>query len=330
MFLFNKAMLAKQVWRLHSEPNSLVSQCLKAKYYPNTDIFHSLRGRQSSYAWQSIHQAIELVHKGSCWKIGDGQSVNIWEDNWLVYQNGHKIITPQAGHNNITTVNDLMLLQPNKCWNHDLIDQVFLPFEGTLIKQIPLLMEPVEDQLMWPHSKQGTYTVKPGYNLLKQWKEAEGPGSADGNSNNERWKKLWALHTIPRHKVFLWRVIQGAIPVKSQLNLRGVQCNILCPRCLEKEETIDHAFMKCHFASRVWFGSKLGVNFNNIHTSFIEWLTHAINFLNEDDISYVAAITYSLWFARNQQVFDLRCMEDEHVINRANLSIQEYQSALAN
>jgi hypothetical protein len=93
---------------------------------------------------------------------------------------------------------------------------------------------------------------------------------------------------------------------------------------------MDHVFMKCHFASRVWFGSKLGVNFNNIHTSFIEWLTHAINFLNEDDISYVAAITYSLWFARNQQVFDLRCMEDEHVINRANLSIQEYQSALAN
>jgi hypothetical protein len=87
--------------------------------------------------------------------------------------------------------------------------------------------------------------------------------------------------------------------------------------------------MKCHFASRVWFGSKLGVNFNNIHTSFIEWLTHAINSLNEDDISYVAAITYSLWFARNQQVFDLRCMEDEHVINRANLSIQEYQSTLA-
>jgi hypothetical protein len=222
MFLFNKAMLAKQVWRLHSDPNSLVGQCLKAKYYPTTNIFHALQGRQSSYAWQSIHQAIELIHKGSCWKIRDGQTVNIWEDNWLVYQNGFKIITPQAGHNNITRVNDIMLFQPNKCWNHDFIDRVFLPFEGTLIKQIPLIMEPVEDQLMWPHFKQGTYTVKSGYNLLNQWKEAEGPGSANGNSDNDLWKKLWTLHTIPRHKVFLWRVLQGAIPVKSKLNFRGV------------------------------------------------------------------------------------------------------------
>jgi hypothetical protein len=95
MFLFNKAMLAKQVWRLHSAPNSLVSQCLKAKYYPNTDIFHSLQGRQSSYAWQSIHQAIELVHKGSCWKIGDGQSVNIWEDNWLTLEGDSGCYTGQ-------------------------------------------------------------------------------------------------------------------------------------------------------------------------------------------------------------------------------------------
>jgi hypothetical protein len=328
MFLFNKAMLAKQVWRLHSDPNSLVGQCFSAKYYPNTNIFQSIQGRQSSYAWQSIHQAIELIHKGSCWKIGNGHSVNIWEDNWLVYQNGYKIITPQAGHNNITKVKDIMTFQPNKCWNHDLIDQIFLPFEGTLIKQIPLIMEPIDDQLMWPHSKQGTYTVKSGYNLLNQWKEAERPGSANGNAHNELWKKLWTLHTVPRHKVFLWRVLQGAIPVRSMLNIKGVQCNILCPRCLEKEETIDHAFMKCQFASRIWFGSKLGVNFNNNQIGFIEWLTHAINNLNKEDISYVAAIAYSIWFARNQQVFNLTCIDDDHVINCVNLSIQDYTSAL--
>lgn len=31
---FNLAMLAKQIWRLHTNPNSLLAQCYQAKYHP--------------------------------------------------------------------------------------------------------------------------------------------------------------------------------------------------------------------------------------------------------------------------------------------------------
>jgi hypothetical protein len=94
MHLFNRAMLAKQVWRLQTNPNSLLGQCLKAKYYPNSDILHAPHRRNSSYAWQSIYQAIDTIKKGSCWKVGNGQSINIWEDNWVIGHNGYKIFTP--------------------------------------------------------------------------------------------------------------------------------------------------------------------------------------------------------------------------------------------
>jgi hypothetical protein len=63
MHLFNKAMLAKQVWRLQTDPNSLLGKCLKARYYPNSDILHAHQGRGSSYAWQSMFQAIDLIKK---------------------------------------------------------------------------------------------------------------------------------------------------------------------------------------------------------------------------------------------------------------------------
>jgi hypothetical protein len=115
------------------------------------------------------------------------------------------------------------------------------------------------DQLMWPHSKEGNYTVKSGYNILKHWQESTSPNSSSSNNQNNIWKKLWNLHTIPKHKMLLWRIIQQAIPVRSNLNKRGVPCNILCPRCLLKEETIEHVFMHCQHASKIWFCSKLGI-----------------------------------------------------------------------
>jgi hypothetical protein len=51
---FNLAMLAKQVWRFHTQPNSLLSRCYKAKYFPTTDILKAHMGYNVSYAWRSI------------------------------------------------------------------------------------------------------------------------------------------------------------------------------------------------------------------------------------------------------------------------------------
>ena len=51
---FNLAMLAKQGWRLISNPNSLVAQIFKARYYSHGDVFHAKLGSSPSYTWRSI------------------------------------------------------------------------------------------------------------------------------------------------------------------------------------------------------------------------------------------------------------------------------------
>jgi hypothetical protein len=324
MHLFNKALLAKQVWRLQTDPTSLLGLSLKAKYYPNSDILHAQQGRNSSYAWQSIYQAINTIRKGSCWKVGNGQNINIWEDNWVAWQNGYKVLTPKNNLSTIQTVNDLILNNPDKAWNTNLIDQHFFHSEGNLIKQTPLIKEPVEDQLMWPHTIDGHYSVKTGYHLLKTWQDSGSPSSANSNNQKNHWKTLWSLNTIPRHKVLLWRIIQNTIPVKVALSKRGIACNTLCPRCLQKEETLDHVFMHCVHASKIWFGSKLSIKFDQTHDSFSEWIIYAINSLKEEDINYIAAITYGIWFARNQHHFNQQNIEDKIIIRKAHASIQDY------
>jgi hypothetical protein len=327
MHLFNKALLAKQVWRLQTNPDSLLGQCLKAKYYPNSAILHAPIHRNASYAWQSIYQAINIIKKGSCWKVGNGYSINIWDDNWVLWQNGYRILSTHNDQLNINRVSDIISESPTKSWDARIIDQNFLPFESSLIKQTPLIMEQNEDQLMWPHSKDGDYSVKSGYNLLCQWHNDSLPGSAHNNNQDKTWKKLWSLNTILRHKVLLWRIIQNDVPVRSELSKRGVPCTILCPRCLLKEETLDHTFMKCQYVAKIWFGSKLGISFDQSHFNISDWFIYALNNFKEEDLMYMAAITYGIWFVRNLKIFEDTDMVEDQVINNAAKSIQEYQLA---
>ena len=73
----NLAMLAKQGWRLISNPNSLVAQIYKARYYPHGDIFRAKLGSSPSDAWRSILNWLEVVKRGTRWRVGNGNRIHI-------------------------------------------------------------------------------------------------------------------------------------------------------------------------------------------------------------------------------------------------------------
>ncbi|XP_028079980.1 uncharacterized protein LOC114281631 [Camellia sinensis] len=58
---FNKAMLAKQGWRLLKFPNSLLASLLRAKYYLHADFLSSSIGSNPSFTWCSIFDAKPLL-----------------------------------------------------------------------------------------------------------------------------------------------------------------------------------------------------------------------------------------------------------------------------
>lgn len=45
---FNMVLLAKQLWRLITQPNLMMSKVLKAKYYPSGGILNAVEKNQSS------------------------------------------------------------------------------------------------------------------------------------------------------------------------------------------------------------------------------------------------------------------------------------------
>ena len=52
--LFNLALLARQVWRLLQEPESLSARVLRARYYPQGSILEATIGAQPSQVWCSL------------------------------------------------------------------------------------------------------------------------------------------------------------------------------------------------------------------------------------------------------------------------------------
>ena len=63
--MFNNALLAKQVWRLFHQKDSLVYKVFQAKKFPGGSIFDAVIPSRCSHAWHSILQARDVILKGA-------------------------------------------------------------------------------------------------------------------------------------------------------------------------------------------------------------------------------------------------------------------------
>ncbi|XP_059437076.1 uncharacterized protein LOC132170205 [Corylus avellana] len=93
---FNKALLAKQIWRLWKYPDSLIAKIMKAKYYPECSVLDAPCGKKPSFAWRSIQNSSDLVNEGLIWRVGNGQSIRIWQDKWVKSQLHIECSLPQV------------------------------------------------------------------------------------------------------------------------------------------------------------------------------------------------------------------------------------------
>jgi hypothetical protein len=81
---FNLALLGKQGWRILTTPNTLIAKLYKAKYFPNGEFLESSLGHNPSFVWRSICNSKFILRAGCRWRIGNGNNIPLWNENWLV------------------------------------------------------------------------------------------------------------------------------------------------------------------------------------------------------------------------------------------------------
>ncbi|XP_075670206.1 putative mitochondrial protein AtMg00310 [Castanea sativa] len=117
---FDDSLLAKQVWRLKKNEDTLFHKVFKANFFPSCSIMEANSLSKGSYAWKTITQAKRVVELGLVWQVGDGKSIKVRGDKWLPSSHGSCIVSPASSLSPDSNVSAL-IDEESHTWNTDLI-----------------------------------------------------------------------------------------------------------------------------------------------------------------------------------------------------------------
>ncbi|KAL5781697.1 hypothetical protein ACOSP7_006726 [Xanthoceras sorbifolium] len=233
---FNQAMLAKQGWKILSSPSSLLSRVLKVRYFPSSSFFESKVGRMPSFTWRSILWGRDVLLKGLRWKIGNGESVRVYEDSYLPRDSTFRVFSPRILPEGVTVS---ALLQEPGFWHVDIVMRYFIHEEADLILSLPLSLHPRRDSFLWHFDSRGLFSVRSAYKVALGLQQESLASSSKGAL--EVWKHLWKFDVPNKIKVFAWRACKEILPTNLNLSKKGIPVSYLCSFCGLTSESSDHA-----------------------------------------------------------------------------------------
>ncbi|CAL5418073.1 unnamed protein product [Camellia sinensis] len=308
---FNLALLAKQGWRLLSNPDSYWARMYKGLYFPHSSFLQAAKGSNASWAWNSLLKGRELIQAGIRWQVQSGQQIRLWEDPWIPSLKGFKLLSAKPPTCDVLTVADV-IDQVHKSWHLDPLLHCLSPAEVAAISVIPIAMEGRDDSVIWHHNKSGLYSVKSGYALarsLRDWSSDTSPSSSISLVYN-MWKIIWRLETPPKIRHFWWKACHNLLATKAGLFRRKCGTSAVCPICLSASETVEHLLFDCSWSKAVWFGSSLNLRIDlGSIPNVSQWTSDIISQASslsdaKASLSKIATVGWFIWKSRNEFVFN--------------------------
>lgn len=201
----------------------------------------------------------DILDKGICWSVGNGNDIDIWQDPWIPNYPIFKLYPisqdPPLVHKVAQLINPI-----SKTLNLDCISSLISPLDMQRILRIPIPSTNIDDKLIWSHDKKSTFTVKSTYYASLSsvsLSSSQFPVVGDSQGSQFPWNHLWTLNISPKVKHFLWCACKEALLVKENLRIMKVSVSDLCPLCKEAKETTMHCLVSCLIVTPCWFASPL-------------------------------------------------------------------------
>ncbi|KAF3966654.1 hypothetical protein CMV_009261 [Castanea mollissima] len=180
--------------------------------------------------------AQNLVKRGLRWQVGDGYSIQVWQDQWLTTHSTHKVVAPERPGTQAGDVEAIL--------------------------SIPISNSIAKHRLVWAKDKKGRFTVSNAYRLAQEI-EAKGCNAScsDLMKMHGVWRGVWSMNLPNKIKLFAWKAYNGILATKDSLFRRKITTNNICEACGMNVETIMHMLCFLYRGTMVWSSSKLTLPF---------------------------------------------------------------------
>ncbi|CAN1279753.1 Uncharacterized mitochondrial protein AtMg00310 [Linum perenne] len=299
---FNQALLAKQSWRILTEPNLLLSRVLKGRYFPSSNFLNATKRSHPSWGWQSILFGRDLLLPGLIWQIGLHTRLYVLERPWIPGPNGPSYPAPMVPVLQLRHV-QISSLFLNGGWDFSKLREFFDPISVQAIGNIPLPQSLFTDKPIWFFSPSGRYSVSSGYDLACRYRKVKKtPPSLASTTDPRLWRSIWSLRIQPKLRFFLWRLCHRILPTIEGLNSRDLNLDPICPSCLEHNETVEHILFSCSIAKRFFAFSDLDLgSIPHTHPAIV-W--RFITEFRPLEAELWVLAWWRLWKSRNWVVFE--------------------------
>lgn len=153
--------------------------------------------------------------------------------------------------NERSKVKDLMI-EELKCWNVDLVYEIFERDETVKICSIPLSRREVEDKAIWGHTKDVMFSVRSAYHLGIRMDNKHKGEPSNYQEQKSMWQRLWKLNVTGSTKQFHWIALIAILPTKQMLFNKKITEDEICSIYCKNVESISHVLCSCPATIDVW------------------------------------------------------------------------------
>ncbi|XP_071741049.1 uncharacterized protein [Rutidosis leptorrhynchoides] len=243
---------------------------------------------------------------------------SFWDDIWvgnLCFKNRFKRLYRLENNKNINIRDKVAEFAGNGLgsWAYNPLGRT-----GAELEELVGLVRPVilsvdqRDEWKWVLDAKGVFTVKRCSTLIDNATLVRSPNPLESLRNSLVPKKV---------EVFIWRARLGRIPVRVELDKRGIDLNSArCPICDNDIETVEHILFSCQVAKDIWSKVLRWWGYNSSIFGFSDIFCGTFGNLAYDNkkafwqaVCWI--VCYILWKSRNAKVFKNKIETTSSLLN---------------